>query len=91
MPELAEHALATIHGKVIVNVRVDVDASGAVTDAKLEYTGSSKYLAASALQAARRWRFKPETIDGQAAPQQWRVQFEFRSSGIKAQPRRLSP
>ncbi len=91
MPDLTPQALRTIHGKVKVNVRVAVDPSGTVTDAKLEYAGSSKYLAASALKAARQWKFKPVAVDGRDAAQQWRVEFEFRSSGTKAVPRRLSP
>jgi TonB family protein len=90
MPEITEQARRTIHGRAVVDITVDVDPSGTVTDAKLDHSGS-KYLAASALKAVRQWKFKPVGVDGREAAQQWRVRFEFRSTGTKAQPRRLSP
>jgi TonB family protein len=90
MPDITEQARRTIHGRAIVDITVDVDPSGRVTDAKLDHAGS-KYLSASALKAVRQWRFKPVAIDGRDAVQQWRVRFEFRSNGTKALPQRLSP
>jgi TonB family protein len=86
MPDITEQARRTIHGRVVVDVTVDVDPSGAVTNAKLDHAGGSKYLPASALKAARQWKFKPADT-----AQQWRVRFEFRSTGTKAQSQRLSP
>jgi TonB family protein len=86
MPDITDHDRGTIHGRVNVDVTVDVDSSGMVTDAKLDRPGHSKYLSASALKAARQWKFKP--VD---AAQRWRLRFEFRSTGITVQRQRLSP
>ena len=91
MPDLTDQARRTIHGKVRVDVSVNVDPSGSVTDAKLDHPGSSKYLAATALKAARQWKFKPVAVEGSNVAQQWRLHFEFRSSGTQVRPQRLSP
>jgi TonB family protein len=91
MPEITEQARRTIHGRVVIDLTIDADAAGTVTDAKLDHPVSSKYLSASALQAAHRWKFKPVTVDGRDAPQKWHVRFTLRSTGTEAQPRRISP
>lgn len=86
MPEILAQARSSIRGRVRVIVKLDVDASGAVTNATLASPASSKYFADRTLEAARKWKFPPA-----GAPQQWDVQFEFRPSGTKVTPRRLSP
>ncbi len=91
LPDLTEQARSTIHGRVKVNVKVDVDASGAVTRAEVEPPGGGKYLSERALAAARKWKFQPVKVDGRDVPQQWRVYFEFQRTGTKVQPKRLSP
>jgi TonB family protein len=91
MPDITDHDRSTIHGRVNVDVTVDVDSSGMVTDAKLDHPGHSKYLSASALKAARQWRFKPVAVDGHDAAQHWRLRFEFRTTGTTVQRQRLSP
>jgi TonB family protein len=90
MPEVTDQARRTIHGRVVVDVTADVDPSGAVTDAKLDHSGS-KFFGKSALKAIRQWKFKPVAVDGRETAQQWRVRFEFRSTGTKVEPQRLSP
>jgi TonB family protein len=90
MPEVTEQARKTIHGRVMIDVTADVDPSGAVTDAKLDHAGS-KFFGKSALKAVRQWKFKPVTVDGRETAQQWRLRFEFRSTGTKVDPQRLSP
>ena len=75
-PQILAKARATIHGKVLVYIRIDQDATGAVTDAKIESGASSKYFANAAVAAARQWKFAPS--DG---PHSWRVRFEFTHSG----------
>jgi TonB family protein len=90
MPEVTEQARKTIHGRVMIDVIADVDPSGAVTDAKLDHAGS-KFFGKSALKAVRQWKFKPVAVDGRETAQQWRVRFEFRSTGTKVEPQRLSP
>jgi serine/threonine protein kinase len=73
LPNVSDRARATIHGTVHVAVKVDVDASGNVTNATLDpATGSSKYFAELSSQAARDWKFKP-----QEAPSRWVVHFLY--------------
>jgi TonB family protein len=84
MPDVAASANRTIQGKVDVTVRVDVDAKGAVTNARLESRGPSRYFADKALEAARKWRFKPPRQDGNAAPSAWNLRFLFRRGGPEA-------
>ena len=81
MPDVSASASRTIRGKVDVSVRVDVDASGAVANARFESRGPSRYFAARALDAARKWRFKPAQQDGKAVPDAWLLRFQFRRSG----------
>lgn len=91
MPEILPKARSTIHGKAKVTVIVDVDSSGAVTDARLESPGGSKYFSERTLQAVRRWKFQPVKVDGRDTAQKWRLQFEFQRAATKVQPRRISP
>jgi TonB family protein len=91
LPDIMDRARNTIHGRVKFNVRVDVDPSGAVTDAKLESTGASKYFSERALAAVRKWKFEPASVNGSQVGQRWRVHFEFLKTGTKVQPQRLSP
>ena len=91
MPEIPANARRTIRGKVTVNVRVDVDPSGKVTDAKVESPGASKYFSDRTLKAVRQWKFQPISVNGSDSGQRWSLRFEFRTSGTKVQPKRLSP
>jgi TonB family protein len=91
MPNVTESANRTIHGKVDVTVRVKVDASGAVADARLESRGPSQYFATKALDAARKWRFKPAQKDGNAVPSAWTLRFQFRRSGPEVIAAEVSP
>jgi TonB family protein len=91
MPEIPANARRTIRGKVTVNVRVDVDPSGRVTDAKVESPGASKYFSERTLKAVRQWKFQPISVNGSDSGQRWNLRFEFRTSGTKVQPKRLSP
>jgi TonB family protein len=91
MPEIPANARRTIRGKVTVNVRVDVDPSGRVTDAKIESPGASKYFTERTLKAVRQWKFQPISVNGSDAGQRWNLRFEIRTSGTKVQPKRLSP
>ena len=78
LPEVLPRARSTIHGKVASRVRVEVDASGDVTNATLESAGPSQYLSGLALKAARQWKFAPAD-----APRVWTLKFEFTRSGTK--------
>jgi TonB family protein len=83
LPEVPAQASRTIRGKVRVSVRVEVDPSGKVTNAKLDSAGPSAYFAQLALQAARRWKFSPANEDT-GKSRTWIVHFEFSRSGTKA-------
>jgi len=72
VPDVPTKAVATIHGKVPIVVRVQADPAGAVTSAAIESGGSSKYFANLALNAARQWKFVPGP-DARA----WMLRFEF--------------
>jgi TonB family protein len=72
LPDVPSKARSTIHGKVPIVVRVQADAGGAVTSAKIESGGSSKYFADMAVKAARQWKFVPGA-DGR----EWLLRFEF--------------
>src|SRR5579864_5860073 len=71
LPEVPRSARMTIHGKIKVGVRVDVDSSGKVALARLVSPGPSRYFANLALKAAREWEFNPPLVNGQAAPSTW--------------------
>jgi TonB family protein len=91
MPEVTNQARNTIRGKVRLNVRVDVDPTGAVTVAKIEGSGGSRYFSDLALKTVRQWKFEPVKVNGSETGQRWRIRFEFLRSGTKVQRQRLSP
>jgi TonB family protein len=91
MPEVTAQARNTIRGRVRLNVRVDVDPAGAVTDAKIEGSGGSRYFSNLALNTVRQWKFEPVKVNGSETGQRWRIRFEFLKSGTKVQRQRLSP
>jgi TonB family protein len=91
LPDVPSKARNTITGKVKVTVKVAVDASGAVSHASLVSRGPSEYFANQALQAARKWTFKPPTVDGKAIPSEWSLSFEFKGNGTTAAAQRTSP
>jgi TonB family protein len=91
LPEVTAQARSTIRGRVRLNVRVDVDPAGAVTDAKIEGSGGSRYFSNLALNTVRQWKFEPVKVNGSETGQRWRIRFEFLKSGTKVQRQRLSP
>lgn len=78
MPEALPSALHTIHGTVRVKVRLDVDASGNVTNATFASAGPSRYFARLAMAAAQKWRFTPGAAGERV------VEFDFRQTGVAA-------
>jgi|HubBroStandDraft_6_1064221.scaffolds.fasta_scaffold02179_7 TonB family protein len=83
IPEVPRSARNTITGKIRVVVRVDVDASGKVTNATLSSPGPSNYFAGLALKAAREWEFAP-------AASTWSLRFYFGRRGTQVSPERSS-
>jgi len=86
LPKVPSEASRTIQGRVKVSVRVRVDPSGNVAEAKLDSTGPSKYFAQLALQAARRWKFAPASDIDPGRPREWVLHFEFERAGTKVAP-----
>ncbi len=78
IPEASRGARESIRGRISVTIRVVVDRSGNVTHESVEYSGSSRYFARLASDAARKWRFAP--VDTQE-PRVWLLRFEFTRSG----------
>jgi serine/threonine-protein kinase len=82
LPDITPEARRTIRGTVTVKVRASVDASGHVTSARLESTGS-RYLSNLTLEAARQWVFDP-------AASEWLLRFDLTGNGTVVQPSRVS-
>ena len=75
IPEIRPSALHTIRGRIKIQVKLDVDETGNVTQAHLKSSGPSQYFARQSLEAARQWKFKPARANGRAITSQWVVQF----------------
>ena len=88
---MSEKARATIHGKVRVSVKVDVDLSGGVSEAEFDSPGPSKFFADLALQAARKWAFTPPEVNGKSVASEWRLRFEFTPKDTKVAPTQTAP
>jgi TonB family protein len=91
LPDVPRSAMNTIQGKIRVSVRVDVDSSGKVASATLTSPGPSQYFSRLALQAARRWEFKPPQVNGQPARSAWLLRFRFGRTATEVSPVRADP
>jgi TonB family protein len=81
LPDVPQRASETIRGTVQTAIRVNVDASGEVSDTTLASPGPSKYFARLALESAHSWKFKPAQADGRPVPSIWILKYQFRSTG----------
>jgi TonB family protein len=91
MPEVSQKALETIRGKVRVSVKVNVDASGRVTNTAFEAPGPSKYFADAAIHAAKNWTFAPPSSNGEKVPSEWLLRFEFAPAGTETFSAEINP
>jgi TonB family protein len=91
LPQASSKALATIRGTIRIDIRAQVDAAGAVTNAQLDAPGPSKYFAGLAESAARKWTFSPPEVDQHSVPSEWLIHFEFTQAGAKALPSQITP
>ena len=82
IPDLPRHARESIHGRIKITVRVTVDRSGNVVGERLVNSGSSKYFARLATDAAAKWKFVP--ADKQSS-REWLLRFEFTRGGATGQ------
>ncbi|HXP45517.1 MAG TPA: TonB family protein [Candidatus Acidoferrales bacterium] len=90
-PEVSPGSRRTITGHVKVSVQVSVDTSGNVSQASLVSSGPSKYFANQALTAARRWKFTPARVNGQAIPSEWILRFQFGRTSTQVLPAETKP
>jgi len=86
LPEIPAKARRTVHGTATVIVKVAVDPSGNVTDAKVE-RGGSRYFSKLALAAARKWRFSSIESVGR---REWVLTFEITKTAINVTPKEHS-
>jgi TonB family protein len=91
LPEVPQRAMETIDGHVRVEIRVQVDRDGNVSDAGIVSQGPSRYFANYALNAARGWKFKPAQRGGHAANSTWMLHFVFQRSGVEVTPVETRP
>jgi TonB family protein len=83
MPEIPAAARNTISGRVRINVRVQVDDAGNVSEATLEPPAASKYFTDRVVAAARRWKFPAG--DG---PRVWVLMFDLSRGETRVNPMR---
>lgn len=91
LPEIPAKISATIHGRIKVAIRVQVDSQGNVTQASIDTTGPSHYFADQALHAAQKWKFTPAWIGGRMVPSTWMLHFQFGQAGTEANAQEESP
>ncbi len=91
LPDVPRSARMTIHGKIKVVVRVNVDSAGTVSGATLVTPGPSHYFANLALRAAQQWKFQPAKVNGQTVASEWTLQFLFGRNGPEVNPREARP
>lgn len=91
LPDIPAKAMATIHGKFELTIRVAVDPGGNVSDATFDSPGPSRYFANLALESARQWKFKPPQADGRAVPSTWTLRYVFRQTGTEITPLEVTP
>jgi TonB family protein len=82
LPEIPRSALGTIAGTVRIRVRVLVDASGAVTEARSLSPDASPFFVRRVLQAAEQWQFAPAPPDRGDAAREWVLRFELRPETV---------
>jgi TonB family protein len=84
LPAIDDKARRSVRGRLRVRVRVNVDESGAVRNAKIESRGGSRYFGDRSLEAARKWTFKPPVVNGKNVPSDWNLTFEFTRAETRA-------
>jgi TonB family protein len=83
VPDVSSAAQRTIHGRIVVRVRIRVDGAGNVEKATLQSGRVSKYFSRLALRSAEDWKFSPKPT-AQPGDRQWNLQFAFTRSKTEA-------
>lgn len=79
-PVVAAGIRPRIQSTVTIDVRVQIDVHGRVVSAapvKKPHQGLEAYLASTALEAARQWRFEPARENGKVVPGSQTIHFVF--------------
>jgi TonB family protein len=82
IPDVPRHARESIRGRIKIMVRVTVDHSGNVVGERLVSSGSSRYFARLASEAAAKWKFAAADEQGS---REWLLRFEFTRGGVTGQ------
>jgi TonB family protein len=90
-PDVPARADQTIRGKISVKVRLWVDRNGAVYRSAIDFDGRSRYFANLALEAAKKWHFRPARAGGQPIPTVWVLRFDFRRGKTDVTPVQVTP
>jgi TonB family protein len=80
LPDIPAKIVGAVQGHFKVQIRVEVDPEGNVSQASIDWPGPSSYFANQALHAAQNWKFTPAKVDGRAVPSTWLLQFQFGQS-----------
>jgi len=77
LPNVAPGAVQSMSRPVQVDVRVSVNAKGAVSSAQCVTQRRGNYWAKISQQAAEGWKFKPPVREGQAQASYWMLLFQY--------------
>ncbi len=91
VPEVPQRARDTIQGAVRVVMRLTVDPTGSVVAMKFDSPGPSRYFSQLASQAARQWKFRAPSIDGQNVSSEWILRFKFENATTIVDPVEVKP
>ncbi len=86
IPDIPLSARETVTGKVRVVVQVAVNPAGEVSNTTLLSPGPSRYFANKAIDASRRWKFRPALVNGQPVAGNWALKFLFGRAGTEVFP-----
>ena len=84
IPTVSPGARTGMRGPVTVLIRVSVSPDGGVSDAAYMSQGPGNYFARLAQRAARSWKFKPPTRNGEAERSVWTLRFDFERQKTQA-------
>lgn len=80
LPGIPPKIMAAVRGHFNVQIRLEVDPEGHVSQASIDSPGPSQYFANQAAHAAQSWKFTPAKVDGRAVASTWLLRFEFGQS-----------
>jgi len=91
LPDIPGKILGAVHGHFQVQIRVEVDPEGNVSQAAIDLPGPSRYFANQALTAAQNWKFTPAMVDGRAVASAWLLLFQFSQAQSAVTPSEETP